>query len=204
MCAIPPATCCAGAICGDGLICVQTSQGPQCGVPRGAVLPGGGRRPPLAPPVTPAVPMRPPQAGGGGVAAQLGSSWDETELGWRGTWTRRPGSDAFDALWVHPNGHRDVAELRVSVRDRQVSILRLQAKGTCRYRGTLSPDGRTMQGTYGCDWAPGPFGWSAGLRDPAARAPSARQPATGGGGGNCPPGTVDLLGVCSGGVRRLP
>jgi hypothetical protein len=203
MCAIPPATCCAGVICGDGMICVQTSQGPQCGIRPGTALPsGGGRRPPVAP-AAPVTPPQPPQGGGGWTVAPFASTWAESELGWSGTWTRRPGTDVFDARWVHPNGHREAAELFISVNGSQVSILRRQQKGECRYEGTLSPDRRSMQGTYGCDWAAGPFQWSATASDPAAGAPAARQPATRGPTGSCPPGTVDLLGVCSGGVQRL-
>lgn len=203
MCAIPPATCCAGVICGAGMICVQTSQGPQCGIRPGTALPsGGGRRPPVAPAAPVAPPQRPP-AGGGATVVPFGSNWNESELGWAGNWTRRPGTDVFDARWVHPDGHREAVELTISVNGSQVSILRRQQRGTCRYQGVLSADGRSMQGTYGCDWATGPFPWSATVRDPAAGAPAAQQPATGGPASSCPPGTVELLGVCSGGVQRL-
>lgn len=188
-CAVIPATCCAGVICGAGLICVQTSQGPQCGLPPAQSTPGRGG---ATPPQTPQPPTI-PRTGGD----PLGAAWDETELGWRGTWTRRGGSNVFDAQWVHPNGARDAAELTFTVNGRQVVILRRQSKGECRYQGTLSADGARAQGTYGCSWAPGPWQWSATIRDAAGRQPA------GGPQSACPPGTVDLLGICSGGVQPL-
>mgnify|MGYP001766544193 CR=1 FL=1 len=202
MCAEIPASCCAGTICGGGMVCIQTAIGPQCGFPPGGNRQGTGGRAIPGAPANPGARVTPPPVGGP-APVPFGAAWDETELGWSGSWTRRGGSDVFDARWVHPNGHRDAAELRISVSGRQVSILRRQAKGNCRYQGTLSADGRSMQGTYGCDWAVGPFAWRATVRDRAGGAPAARQPATGGSGGACPPGTVDLLGVCSGGVQRL-
>jgi hypothetical protein len=130
--------------------CVQTSQGPQCGSGGAVQGAGGGGR----------------GTGGGGSATPsvLGSVWNETELGWQGTWTRRPGTNIFDAQWVRSGGGREAATLSISVDGKSVKIQRKQPKGSCWYTGILSQDGRTAEGTYGCDWAHGPFNWRATIR----------------------------------------
>ncbi|MBI4274201.1 MAG: caspase family protein [Rhizobiales bacterium] len=93
---------------------------------------------------------------------RLGRVWNEEEIGgWRGLWTRRSRSSVFDAAWQHPNGARETAVLDIKIAGNRVSIQRQQSKGRCSYEGTLTDDGRTVRGTYGCAWARGPFQWRA-------------------------------------------
>jgi len=72
-----------------------------------------------------------------------------------GTWTRRGGTDVFDAVW---NGSiRDVIEIE-SVNGNQIVFYRHGNKG--RYSGTLSADGmRVTSGT--ANWYAAGWSWSA-------------------------------------------
>ena len=106
------------------------------------------------------------------TAASLGSLWHESEASWQGTWKRRPGTNVLDAVWTNPSGGRDTAVLEISVNGRTISIHRSQAKGSCSYTGALSADLRSVQGTYGCDWAHGPFAWSATLAPDGGAVPA--------------------------------
>jgi hypothetical protein len=76
-----------------------------------------------------------------------------------GTWTRRAGTDVFDAVW---NGSvRDVIEIE-SVNGNQIVLYRQGNKG--RYSGTLSADG--MQVTSGtASWYAAGWSWSAIVSD---------------------------------------
>src|SRR3989304_5630168 len=56
-CAVPPAQCCGGGVCGGGLVCSQTTSGPQCVTP-GPGVGGASQPPPLQP-----FPVPPPQIG---------------------------------------------------------------------------------------------------------------------------------------------
>ena len=94
----------------------------------------------------------------------LGTQWAESELGWTGRWRRRGRSNVFDATWTHPR-HRVVrAILYMRVTGNVVTITRRDTFGPglgrgCRYRGVIR--GNYVSGTYGCDWARGPFRWTA-------------------------------------------
>lgn len=91
--------------------------------------------------------------------------WNETESGWTGVWTRRGGSNMFDASWTAPRGDRATAVLTMNVRGNRVTILRRDPRGgTCNYTGDLRSDMRTVVGTYSCSWAAGPIPWQASLR----------------------------------------
>jgi hypothetical protein len=74
---------------------------------------------------------------------------------YNGTWTRRAGTDIFDAVW---NGHlRDVIQIE-ALNGRQIVFYRQGNKG--RYSGTLSADGsRVSAGT--ASWYAGGWSWSA-------------------------------------------
>ena len=74
---------------------------------------------------------------------------------YNGTWTRRGGTDVFDAVW---NGSvLDVIEIE-SVSGSQIVLYRHGNKG--RYSGTLSPDGmRITSGT--ASWYAAGWSWSA-------------------------------------------
>ncbi len=94
----------------------------------------------------------------------LGTQWAESEVGWTGRWRRRGRSNVFDATWTHPR-HRVVrAILRMRVTGNVVTIIRRDTFGPglgrgCRYRGVIR--GNFVSGTYSCDWARGPFRWTA-------------------------------------------
>lgn len=100
---------------------------------------------------------------------KIGHRWDESELGWKGVWTRRDitgaRSNIFDAYWTKPGLPSHTAELRISVSVRnEVIIMRydktgVQAGGSCRYTGWLQ--GTYASGTVSCSWSPGPHQWSA-------------------------------------------
>ena len=74
---------------------------------------------------------------------------------YNGTWTRRAGTDIFDAVW---NGSlRDVIQIE-AVNGRRIVFFRQGNKG--RYSGTLSADGsRVSAGT--ASWYAGGWSWSA-------------------------------------------
>jgi hypothetical protein len=99
-------------------------------------------------------------------AAQfLGSVWNEEESGWTGAWTRRGGSNIFDALWITPKGQRQQSVLTITIRGYNVRIDRRDPNGgTCTYDGIINPSARTVQGSYSCAWARGPIPWSARIR----------------------------------------
>jgi len=92
-------------------------------------------------------------------AGVLGSTLTVKEVAggnvYNGTWTRRSGTDVFDAVW---NGSvRDVIEIE-SVNGNQIVFYRHGNKG--RYSGTLSADGtRITSGT--ASWYAAGWSWSA-------------------------------------------
>jgi hypothetical protein len=100
--------------------------------------------------------------------SSLGDVWLVTELGvYQGTWTRRIGTNTFDAQWRVDNGQvvRDVIEIE-SVQNNKVVLYRRGNNG--RYHGTLSADGTTVSGT--ASWYKAGWSWTAKLtgmaRDP--------------------------------------
>ena len=106
----------------------------------------------LPPPVTPLSPPRPP------VIEALGDVWNEFEGSERAIWTRRSGSNTFDASWS--NG-RVRAVLEMSLNGNQVTIRRSQSTDgyECVYTGTLQ--GREASGTFGCNRFSGQLPWRA-------------------------------------------
>ena len=106
----------------------------------------------VPPPVTPLSPPRPP------VIEALGDVWNEFEGSERAIWTRRPGSNTFDASWS--NG-RVRAVLEMSLNGNQVTIRRSQSTDgyECVYTGTLQ--GREASGTFGCNRFSGQLPWRA-------------------------------------------
>jgi hypothetical protein len=98
------------------------------------------------------------------AAASLGSVWNETESGWTGVWRRRGISSVFDAVWTL-GGSRETAVLTMRVQGGVVSVHRRQPNGqTCDYSGVVTADGRSVLGTYTCQWAQGPFQWRATIQ----------------------------------------
>lgn len=93
-----------------------------------------------------------------------GNVWDETESGWVGVWTRRGSSNTFDASWRNQTGGTHRAVLTMNVTGNRVTIARQDPGGSCNYTGTLGAGTRTVTGTYGCSWAPGPIPWQARIR----------------------------------------
>jgi hypothetical protein len=77
----------------------------------------------------------------------LGTIWNVVEFNaWFGTWTRRPGTNLFDAVWKNRVGSvlKDTLELQ-SVEGNKVSLYRFGNKQ--RYTGTLAADGTHITGT---------------------------------------------------------
>jgi|GEM_PF-1928840 len=102
---------------------------------------------------------------GGGCG--LGVSWDESESGWTGKWTRRGNSNVFDAYW-QKSGWTPINQiLTVTVSGSYVSIHRQDpsiSNNTCSYTGTIGADGVTVSGQYSCNnrgTIYGPAKWSA-------------------------------------------
>lgn len=92
----------------------------------------------------------------------LGSVWQVQECcGWSGTWTRRAGTNTFDARWRHTNGSQaqDVITLQSwNKATNEVVLKRQSLNGT--YRATLNPSARTLaNGT--ASWYPAGEKWSA-------------------------------------------
>ena len=103
---------------------------------------------------------------------RLGHRWDVTVPGgWTGVWTRRDISggisNIYDAAWYHPAHGSIQSELRVHIDVRDGLIIERrdlngpQAGRTCRYTGQLFYAQGTARGTFSCQWAAGPFQWSA-------------------------------------------
>ena len=104
--------------------------------------------------------------------ARLGYRWDVwVPGGWKGIWTRRDISGAisnqYDAVWYHQTYGEIRSDIRIhiDVRDGLIitrrDITGPQAGRTCRYTGYLNFVQRTASGTFGCQWAAGPFRWNA-------------------------------------------
>ena len=81
----------------------------------------------------------------------LGSIWDEGEVdGWRGVWTRKPGTNNFHANFTHPTHGPIEGELSMTVNGNTVRIQRWNqnAPGRCEYNGTIV--GGEAHVTYYC------------------------------------------------------
>ncbi|MGA0599631.1 hypothetical protein ACO2Q3_02895 [Caulobacter sp. KR2-114] len=95
---------------------------------------------------------------------------DELDGAWVGTWTRRPGTDTFDAVWRNRQGQEahDVIRL-VGVAGGQVTFRRDGVSGPAggTYTGTLAADGRTIVGT--ASWYQPGWVWRAVIGDRADR-----------------------------------
>lgn len=92
----------------------------------------------------------------------LGSVWQVQECcGWSGTWTRRAGTNTFDAKWRHTNGSQaqDVITLQSwNKATGEVVLKRQNLNGT--YKAILNPSARTLtNGT--ASWYPAGEKWSA-------------------------------------------
>jgi len=98
----------------------------------------------------------------GGDLLTLGSVWQVTECcGWSGTWTRRAGTNTFDARWRHTNGSQaqDVITLQSwNKTTNEIVLQRPSINGT--YRATVNPATRSItRGT--ATWYPAGEIWSA-------------------------------------------
>lgn len=90
----------------------------------------------------------------------LGRVWHVLESGWAGTWTRRNGSNIFDAVWTEGDG-RVTAVMTIVRTGERLQIERTNSSdgNDCTYEGTVGPDGQTVEGHYSCTKHPGPFPW---------------------------------------------
>ncbi len=74
-----------------------------------------------------------------------------TEGGYNGVWTRRLNSNEYDAVWTR--GRQQITGvLSITTQGNRVFIKRLQSTDNqlCEYEGTVSADGVTINGMYGC------------------------------------------------------
>ncbi|MBL8343148.1 MAG: WSC domain-containing protein [Rubrivivax sp.] len=126
----------------------------------------------------------PPLAGGAGPAgpavapaADLGQVWNEVEATEHAVWTRRPGTNIFDASWS--NG-RVRALLQMSLVGNHVTIRRTQSSDgyDCTYTGIITAN--QASGTFGCNRFAGQKPWRATIQGgggAAAAVPSPVVPA---------------------------
>lgn len=93
---------------------------------------------------------------------KLGTKWIEQEKLWKGVWVRRGTSNAFDATYTHPHDNPIYATVYITITGNHVTVQRRNASegGDCDYVGVLSPDGKTVTGSYKCDSGGGST-WSA-------------------------------------------
>jgi formylglycine-generating enzyme required for sulfatase activity len=98
------------------------------------------------------------QAGTG----DIGQVWQEDELDWHGTWTRRGITNVFDAIWVKSD-QQVKATLEIGRLADRVSIVRTTDAGRCLYQGAVAD--RTARGTYTCFGVQGVFAWQATIGD---------------------------------------
>jgi len=114
---------------------------------------------------TPSADPHPPDTGCG-----LGHSWTEWESGYMATWSRREGTNVFDAHWTK-GGEVVDAVLSINIDGNHVSIDRNEKNGSCKYSGTVKDD-LSVSGTFGCSWG-GPVEWKAiiGCTEPATVSP---------------------------------
>lgn len=139
-----------GTLQGDGVTVTGTvtcSHGP-APVPFRLVLPAGY----AALPPTPAVP---------------GRVWAERELTWNGAWTRRAGTNVFDATWTNTRGAgtaQGTLTMTAEVENgtRRLTIARVSPGQTCTYTTTkFSPT--ALAGKYRCSNLSGELDWSASV-----------------------------------------
>lgn len=94
---------------------------------------------------------------------RLGVSWRVTECcGWTGIWTRRPGTQVFDASWKHTNGTVVKGVVTLVSWNKRTQEVVLDRPGVGTYRATLQPaTGTLVQGRT--SWYPAGATWSATL-----------------------------------------
>jgi hypothetical protein len=109
---------------------------------------------------------------------------DELDGQWVGTWTRRPGSDTFDAVWHNQQGQEahDVVRLGGISGDR-VTFVRQGVSGPAGgiYTGRISADGRSIRGTAswyqpGWEWTARIGGGAAGQETVSGQTQAYREP----------------------------
>jgi hypothetical protein len=97
------------------------------------------------------VTTRPPVVSSTPFTCGLPSRITMTEGGYTGVWTRRNNSNEYDAVWTRQR-QQITGVLSITTQGNRVFIKRLQSTDgqLCEYEGTVSADGRTINGTYGC------------------------------------------------------
>jgi|ERR1051326_938295 hypothetical protein len=104
---------------------------------------------------------RPGAAVPGASACGLGSRWEETEEGWRATWTRRGASNIFDVDSNKGSLHLTAVQT-IEINGSRVKVTRTNASdgNNCEMEGTIGADGIHVTGSYRCK-SGGPYNWSA-------------------------------------------
>jgi hypothetical protein len=94
---------------------------------------------------------RPPVLSSTPFACGMPARFTMTEGAYNGVWTRRGNTNEYDAVWTR--GRQQITGvLSITTQGNRVFIKRLQSTDgqLCEYEGTVSADGVTINGTYGC------------------------------------------------------
>lgn len=94
---------------------------------------------------------RPPVTSATPFACGMPYRFTMTEGGYAGVWTRKGNSNEYDAVWTR--GRQQInGLLSITTQGNRIFVKRLQSTDNqlCEYVGTVSADGVTINGTYGC------------------------------------------------------
>jgi predicted GNAT family acetyltransferase len=95
----------------------------------------------------------------------LGAVWQESENGWSGVWTRRGGSDTFDAVWTKDGGRVTAVLTMQRTGANTVSILRRDTSDSLEvdYTGSIGRDG-SVRGSGKVRSSGMVFDWTASIQ----------------------------------------
>ncbi len=97
------------------------------------------------------VTTRPPVTSSTPFSCGMPSRFTMTEGGYNGVWTRRGNSNEYEAVWTR--GRQQInGVLSITTQGNRIFVKRLQSTDNqlCEYEGTVSADGVTINGMYGC------------------------------------------------------
>jgi hypothetical protein len=93
----------------------------------------------------------------------LGKTWDDTESGYKMTWTRQGETNVFDVTGSVKGKDDFTPKQTITITGSIVTVERTEAsdKNTCTFKGTIQNDGITVIGTYTCTKFRPSSGWQA-------------------------------------------